>query len=254
MTVLSMLLKRLRCPAHGVVVQGVPFARPGSRFTTCFEDIIAWLVARADKTSKTTVSRFARIAWRTVGAICERVVAEQLDATRFEGLVNIGVDEISWRKHHRYLTLVSDHATKEDRVGRPGEERRDTGWVLYRDRPGEHGVDWGCQHGPLRDKLVAAILAGRKTTTTSLLAEFAVDDEPLPRISRYQQVLDSSGRPAAIFETVAVGQLPLGCVPLTHVMDEGEGHSSVAQWRADYERYWHTIEMRDYLQNPTFAL
>ena len=75
-----MLRRRLRCPTHGVVVYGVPFARPGARFTTDFEDMIAWLVTRADKTS---VSVFARIAWRTVGAICERVVAGQLDDTQF---------------------------------------------------------------------------------------------------------------------------------------------------------------------------
>lgn len=118
LVVLTMLRRRLVCPVHGVVVQGVPFARYGSRFTTDFEDMITWLVTRADKT---TVSTFARIAWRTVGAICERVVAEQLDDTRFEGLVNIGVDEISWRKHHRYLTLVSDHATSKIVWGAPGK-------------------------------------------------------------------------------------------------------------------------------------
>lgn len=116
--VISMLRRRLVCPEHGVVVQGVPFARAGSRFSTDFEDMVAWLVTRADKT---TVSAFARIAWRTVGAICERVVAGQIDATRFEGLVNIGVDEISWRKHHRYLTLVSDHATSKIVWGAAGK-------------------------------------------------------------------------------------------------------------------------------------
>lgn len=115
---LTMLRRRLRCPEHGVVVQGVPFARPGSRFSTDFEDLVAWLVTRADKT---TVSAFARIAWRTVGAICERVVADQLDESRFQGLVNIGVDEISWRKHHRYLTLVSDHETSKIIWGAPGK-------------------------------------------------------------------------------------------------------------------------------------
>ena len=117
-TMLTMLRRRLRCLTHGVVVQGVPFARPGARFTMDFEAMIAWLVTRADKT---TVSTFARIAWRTVGAICERVVAEQLDDTRFESLVNIGVEEISWRKHHRYLTLVSDHATSKIVWGAPGK-------------------------------------------------------------------------------------------------------------------------------------
>ena len=67
-----------------------------------------WLVTKADKT---TVAAFARIAWRTVGAMCQRVAAEKLDPARLTGLVDIGVDEISWRKHHKYLTLVSDHDT-----------------------------------------------------------------------------------------------------------------------------------------------
>ncbi len=116
--VLTMLRRRLACPEHGIVVQAVPFARASSRFTRDFEEFIAWLVTRADKT---TVATFARIAWRTVGAICQRVVAEKLDQGRFEGLVDIGVDEISWRKHHRYLTLVSDPGTSKIVWGAPGK-------------------------------------------------------------------------------------------------------------------------------------
>ena len=48
-------------------------------------------------------------AWRTVGRACERVVGTELDPDRLDGLYRIGVDEISWRKHHKYLTLVVDH-------------------------------------------------------------------------------------------------------------------------------------------------
>ena len=95
--------RRLRCPDHGVRTEGVPFARDGSGHTRDFEDLVAWLVT---KTDKTTVAGFARTSWRTVGAICERVVADVLDPDRLCGLVDIGVDEISWRKHHRYLTLA----------------------------------------------------------------------------------------------------------------------------------------------------
>lgn len=116
--VLKMLRRRLRCPEHGVVAQAVPFARFNSRFTRDFEDLVAWLVTRADKTS---VSAFTRIAWRTVGAICQRVVDDQLDESRFENLVSIGVDEISWRKHHNYLTLVSDHTSSKIIWGAPGK-------------------------------------------------------------------------------------------------------------------------------------
>jgi transposase len=111
--------RRLRCPAHGVLAESVPFARPDSRHTRDFEDLVAWLVTKADKT---TVSGFARIAWRTVGAICERVVVDVLDPDRLCGLVDIGVDEISWRKHHRYLTLVSDHDSATIVWGKPGKD------------------------------------------------------------------------------------------------------------------------------------
>ena len=58
---------------------------------------------------KTAIARLCRVSWRTVGRACERVVASELDPGRLDGLFRIGVDEISWRKHHKYLTLVVDH-------------------------------------------------------------------------------------------------------------------------------------------------
>jgi transposase len=111
--------RRLRCPEHGVVAEEVPFARPGSGFTRDFEQLVAWLVTKADKT---TIGEFARIAWRTVGAIAARVAADELDPARLAGLVDIGVDEISWKKHHHYLTLVSNHPTGKIVWGKPGKD------------------------------------------------------------------------------------------------------------------------------------
>ena len=99
-------LRRLRCPSHGVVVEAVPFARAGAHLTRDLDDLLAWLATRMDKTS---VARLCRVSWRTVGRACERVVATELDPNRLDGLFRIGVDEISWRKHHKYLTLVVDH-------------------------------------------------------------------------------------------------------------------------------------------------
>jgi transposase len=52
------------------------------------------------------------ISWRTVGSIVERIVAERLDPHRFNGLRRIGVDEFSYRKRHRYITVVVDHDTR----------------------------------------------------------------------------------------------------------------------------------------------
>lgn len=99
-------LRRLSCPTHGVVTEGVPFARPSANLTRDFDDLIAWLATKMDKTA---ITRMCRVSWRTVGRVCERVAASELDPRRLDGLFRIGVDEVSWRKHHKYLTLVVDH-------------------------------------------------------------------------------------------------------------------------------------------------
>jgi len=99
-------LRRVRCPVHGVHVEGVPFARHGARATADFEDLVAWLAAKTDRTA---VCRLVRVDWETVGRIIERVCLEKLDPGRLDGLYEIGIDEVSWRKQHRYLTLVVDH-------------------------------------------------------------------------------------------------------------------------------------------------
>jgi hypothetical protein len=103
-------LRRLVCPAHGVRVEAVPFARYRSGLRRDFGDLIAFL---ATKTDKTTISGLCRVDWDSVGRICQRVVADGLDPGRLDGLVSIGVDEVSWRRHHRYLTLVTDHTGKK---------------------------------------------------------------------------------------------------------------------------------------------
>ena len=99
-------LRRLECPEHGVRVEGVPFARHRAGFTRDFEQLVAWLATRTDKT---TICRLVRVDWDTVGRIIERVSADELDPDRLEGLFEIGIDEVSWRRQHRYLTLVTDH-------------------------------------------------------------------------------------------------------------------------------------------------
>lgn len=112
-------LRRLACPAHGVCTEAVPFARHRSGFTRDFEDLVAFL---ATKTDKSTITRLVRIDWDTVGRICARVVADGLDPGRLDGLVHIGVDEVSYKRHHHYLTLVTDHDGKKIVWGAEGKD------------------------------------------------------------------------------------------------------------------------------------
>ena len=99
-------LRRLRCPEHGAHVEGVPFARDGARFTRDFENLVTWL---ATKTDKTATCRLTRIDWLTIGRVIERVGCELIDGDRLSDLFEISIDEVAWRKGHRYLTLVGDH-------------------------------------------------------------------------------------------------------------------------------------------------
>lgn len=99
-------LRRLRCPEHGVHVEGVPFARYGARFTRDFDDLVAWLTTKTDQTA---VRRLVRIDWETVGRIIKRVGDELVPSDRLSELFEISLDEVAWRKGHRYLTLVGDH-------------------------------------------------------------------------------------------------------------------------------------------------
>jgi transposase len=100
---------RVRCVDHGVVVAQVPWARHGAGHTRAFDDQVAWLVTHC---SKSAVTELMRVAWRTVGAIVGRVVADSRQAADpFDGLRRIGIDEISHKRGHRYLTVVVDHDT-----------------------------------------------------------------------------------------------------------------------------------------------
>lgn len=113
---------RVACAEHGVVVAAVPWARHGAGHTFAFDDTVAWLAVR---TSRTAVTELMRVAWRTVGGIVTRVSAD-IDARvdRFAGLRRIGIDEISYKRGHKYLTVVVDHDSGRLVWAAPGRDRR----------------------------------------------------------------------------------------------------------------------------------
>jgi len=102
-------IERPRCGR--VRTEDVPWARPGARHTKDFCAVVAWLAPRFDKT---TITKLLRVSWEAVAKIVIDVVGDVLNDSRSEGLTRLGVDEVSYRKGHRYLTVVADH----DREGR----------------------------------------------------------------------------------------------------------------------------------------
>jgi transposase len=86
-----------RVPGARRPVEQVPFARHRSGFTRDFEQLVAWLASRANRT---TITRLVRIDWDTIGRIISRVKADELDRDRLENLFEIVVDEVSWKRQH----------------------------------------------------------------------------------------------------------------------------------------------------------
>lgn len=94
---------RVDCRRHGIKLAWVPWARHGSWFTHACEGQVAWLTVASTKTAVVTLMR---IAWENVGAICERVMADALaEHDLLDGLVREEIDEISYRRGHRYITV-----------------------------------------------------------------------------------------------------------------------------------------------------
>jgi transposase len=116
---------RVNCREHGPTVRAVPWARHAAGHTYVFDEQVAWL---ATQCSKTAVTELMRIAWRSVGAIITRVWAdvEKLH-DRFAGLSRIGIDEISYKRGHRYLTVVVDHDSGRLVWAAPGRDKATLG-------------------------------------------------------------------------------------------------------------------------------
>jgi transposase len=101
--------RRVSCPSHGPTVAAVPFARHDSWFTRAFEDLVVY---DAIASSKLAAARRHGVSWRAVDHMCVRVAAEALGRVDLlSGLVAIAIDEVKYKKGHRYLPVVCDHLT-----------------------------------------------------------------------------------------------------------------------------------------------
>ena len=144
-TYLRYSIRRVVCRRCGVVREKVPWADKGSRFTKSFEQEVAWLAQRTDVSA---VANYFRVTWRSVRRIIQRVVAEQRDERReLDGLRVIGMDEISYRKRHKYLTVVIDHLSGRGRLGGKGAQGQDAAAVFPQARTTKSRGARSGQHG-----------------------------------------------------------------------------------------------------------
>jgi uncharacterized protein YhfF len=117
-------------------------------------------------------------------------------------------------------------------------------------------AEFGFAGTDLRRRLVEAILHGEKTATAGLVVDYERDGDVPGRPGDRQVVLDVDDREVAIIELTEVATRRMAEVDLQFAIDEGEGFTSVADWRAAHERFWNGYidEIRAGIGDPTFAL
>lgn len=187
-------IRRLKCRRCGRVrTEDVPWARPGARHTRDFEDVVAWLTQRADKT---TVATLLRCSWKAVDNIVVRVVGDYIDDSRLDGLYRIGVDEVAYKRHHSYLTIVADH---------------DSGRVVWveKGKRGKALEDFYEELGPERRDRIEAVSMDLGTiyrdATRRGVPQAVICFDPFHVIQMVNRALDSVFKESARFHPSGVG-------------------------------------------------
>lgn len=107
----------------------------------------------------------------------------------------------------------------------------------------------------LGDRLLAAVLRGEKTATSSLAVEY-LSGEPLPQVGERLTLVDHAGRPHGVVETTRVRIIPLHLVGDDVAWDEGEGFVDAQQWRSEHLTFWAEVAdlVRSDAGDPTWQL
>lgn len=93
--------------------------------------------------------------------------------------------------------------------------------------------------GEMRQKLVGLVLSGHKTATAGLLEEdYEREQEELEHIGEELVVVDNDAVPVAVIAIDSVEVVPFGSVRWEFADAEGEGFTSIQDWRAGHAEYW----------------
>jgi uncharacterized protein YhfF len=117
-------------------------------------------------------------------------------------------------------------------------------------------AEFGFPRTDLRRQLVDAILRGEKTSTTGLLIDYERDGEAPGAPGDRSVVVDADDREVAVIELTEVTVRRMADVDLPFAREEGEGFTTVAEWRAAHERFWgqELGDIRAHLGNPDWVL
>lgn len=92
-----------------------------------------------------------------------------------------------------------------------------------------------CGGGPIADELLALVLEGKKTATSSSLRAYEVTGEPMPHAGCCSIVTDSRGEPHCVIQTTQVTVLPFREMTFALCRHEGED-DDLASWQRNHEK------------------
>jgi transposase len=105
-TILIARILRTKCEKYGIETISVPWEAPYSRFTLIFEGVAVSLLQNC--ATITAAAKILKPYWHTVDQIMTRAVNRGLSRRENSDIVNIGMDEKSFRAGHHYITPLND--------------------------------------------------------------------------------------------------------------------------------------------------
>lgn len=106
LTIIRARVPRCACPEHGVKTVRTPWAEPGAHFTLHFELFAVQVIAACR--SLTQAADLLDLGWDGVQRIADRAVARGLARRSTDGVLYVGLDEKSFGRGQRYVSIATD--------------------------------------------------------------------------------------------------------------------------------------------------
>lgn len=104
-------IPRCQCPECGCIEQvDIPWAEPNVSYTNRFMEAA---IQHMSQMSLAATARLMVTSWRVLDGIVERVVRKHLNDMDLSQVKRIRIDETSAKKHHRYITVITDVDTDD---------------------------------------------------------------------------------------------------------------------------------------------
>lgn len=90
----------------------------------------------------------------------------------------------------------------------------------------------------IADKLLSLFISGKKTAGSSLVKDYKLSNDDLPKVGNYWIVLDSKEKPRVILKTIKVNFFIFKDINSSTAKAEGEGDLSPEYWTKAHTKFF----------------